>query len=93
MARLSCQFHRSSSDTFTKHRQRLLLNEVAENGGRVLNATWQPKHHAIDHRPDYDPRVRVETGYVSNLEYFERATKRHAPATPCGSVRAARVGM
>ncbi|RWM06976.1 MAG: hypothetical protein E5X80_08285 [Mesorhizobium sp.] len=47
------------------------LNEAADNGGRVLNVIWQPEHDAIDHQTDYDPRTRVEAGYVIILEYFE----------------------
>ncbi|WP_278047687.1 hypothetical protein [Mesorhizobium sp. WSM4935] len=47
------------------------LNEAADNGGRVLNVIWQPEHDAIDHQTDYDPRMRVDAGYVIILEYFE----------------------
>ncbi|TPJ82298.1 hypothetical protein [Mesorhizobium sp. B2-6-2] len=47
------------------------LNEAADNGGRVLNVIWQPEHDVFDYQADYDPRMRVEAGYIIIMEYFE----------------------
>ncbi|RWN01006.1 MAG: hypothetical protein EOR86_03890 [Mesorhizobium sp.] len=47
------------------------LNEAADNGGRVVNVIWQQEHESINHETDYDPRMKVDAGYVIILEYFE----------------------